>query len=114
MNPLEYIAVMTMALGGMALVGYTISRITSLVKFRMERKYSVSTDDTQQLLQHLKDMQNWRIKAEKRIQTLEQIVTDEDALQQLGAYKQPLLNKNDDIDGESQSGTVPNHLRKRS
>ena len=105
---------MAMAAGAFMLVGFTVSKISSLIKFRMERKYSVSSDDTQQLLHHLKDMQAWRIKAEKRIQTLEQIVTDEDALQQLSAFKQPLLDKNDDIDGESQSGSVPNHLRKRS
>jgi hypothetical protein len=114
MDPVELFAILALSAGGFMLVGYTISKISSLIKFRMERKYSVSTEDTQQLLHHLKDMQAWRIKAEKRIQTLEQIVTDEDALQQLSAFKQPLLNKDVDIDGESQSGTVPNQLRNRS
>jgi len=114
MGPLEVFLTLALVGGGIALAGFTISTIASLIKFRIERRYGGSSEENQKLQQHLKEMQTWRIKAEKRMQNLEQIVTDEDALQQLSAFKQPLLDTNESDDNISQSGTVPNHLRKRS
>jgi len=113
MNPPEFFAIITMVIGGMALAGFTIHRITELIRYKMERKYAASTIDVDHLVKQNQELVQWRIKAEKRLQVLEEIVAEEGDRYLLGESREPLLGKVAK-QGESPTSTVPNQLRDRS
>ncbi len=113
MNPPEFLAIITMAIGGMALAGFTIHRITELIRFKMERKYSGNSPEVGQIIKQNQELVQWRIKAEKRLQVLEEIVADESDRLLLGNTREPLLG-NGVKEDESPASTVPNQLRNRS
>jgi hypothetical protein len=113
MNPPEFFLIMTTVIGGMALGGFMIHRITELFRIRIERKHSGKSPELDQVIKQNNELVQWRIKAEKRLQVLEEIVADESDRQLLGESREPLLG-NVAKQGESPSSTVPNQLRDRS
>lgn len=113
MNPPEFFLIMTTVIGGMALGGFFIHRITELIRLRMERKHSGSSPELEHLAKQNQELVQWRIKAEKRLQVLEEIVAEEGDRHLLGESREPLLG-NVAKQGETPSSTVPNHLRDRS
>ena len=113
MNPPEFFLIMTTIIGGMALGGFFIHRVTELIRLRMERKYVGKTPDMEQIVKQNQELIQWRIKAEKRLQVLEEIVAEEGDRHLLGEPREPLLGKMVK-EGEASPSTVPNQLRERS
>jgi hypothetical protein len=113
MMPLEYFLVMTTIIGGLTLGGFLIHRITELIRIKMERNQSGKTPELEYILKQNQELVQWRIKAEKRLQVLEEIVADEGDRHLLGVSREPFLSKVVKQE-ESVSSTVPNQLRDRS
>ncbi len=111
MNEYEMLTVLAALVSGVGLTGFVIHRITALIRIRMERKYNLLTPDQIKELQNLKDLQAWRIRAEKRLQHLEEIVADE---QEPSTRHQNLLDAKQGDDLADVSRPVPNQLRNRS
>ncbi len=104
---------MTTVIGGMALCVFLIHRVTELIKFKMDRKYSGKSPELDQVIKQNQELVQWRIKAEKRLRALEGIVAEEGDRYLLGESREPLLGKVAKQD-ELPASTVPNHLRDRS
>ncbi len=104
---------MTTVIGGMALGGFVIHRITELIRLRMERKHPGMSPEMDQLAKQHQELVQWRIKAEKRLQVLEEIVAEEGDRNLLREPSEPLLSKAVRQE-EAPPSTVPNHLRDRS
>ncbi len=104
---------MTTVIGGLALGGFMIHRITELIRIKMERNQSGKSPELEQILKQNQELVQWRIKAEKRLQVIEEIVADEGDRHLLGASREPLVGKVVKQE-ESLSSTVPNLLRDRS
>jgi hypothetical protein len=113
MNPPEFFLIMTTVIGGMALGGFFIHRVTELIRLKMERKNAEKSPDVDLLIKQNQELVQWRIKAEKRLQVLEEIVADEGDRHLLGESREPLLGSSVKGD-DSTSSTVPNQLRNRS
>jgi hypothetical protein len=79
----------------------------------MERKHSGKLPEVEQIIKQNQELVQWRIKAEKRLQVLEEIVADENDRHLLGSKREPLLG-NGVKEDESPASTVPNQLRNRS
>lgn len=111
MNEVEFFVVLAAMLSGVGLIGFFIHRVTSLIRIRMERKYNLLSPDQIKELQNLKDLQTWRIRAEKRLQHLEEIASDD---HDPTGRRQPLLDPKREDDLDDLSRAVPNQLRNRS
>ena len=112
MFPTEFFAIITMVIGGMSLAGFTIHRITDLIRFRMERKYSGKTPELEQVMKQNQELVQWRIKAEKRIQSLEAIAAQDGGQKPLLSQPDTLMDLFEEQD-ERQPRSVPNQLRNR-
>jgi hypothetical protein len=109
----EFFLVMTTVIGGFALGGFLIHRITELIRFRMERKHINVSPELDHITKQNQELVQWRIKAEKRLQALEEIAAEEGDRHVLVGTKEPLLDTMVK-DGESYTSRVPNQLRDRS
>lgn len=104
---------MTAMIGGLAMTGFLIHRVTELVRLKMERKQAGKSPEIDHLIKQNQELVQWRIKAEKRLQALEEIAADDNDRKLLEEGREPLLAKSVKED-ESAPSSVPNQLRQRS
>lgn len=104
---------MTAMIGGFAMAGFFIHKVTELIRLRMERKYGDKSMELDHLVKQNQELVQWRIKAEKRLQVLEEIAAEDTDRKLLEEGREPLLGKAVQDDESSQS-KVPNQLRQRS
>lgn len=107
MQPPEFFLAVIAILSFTGLSAFVIGRITGLIKLRLEKKSQPLSEDELAALRQFKTMQNWQIRAEKRLQNLEEIASDnsDDGV--------PLLDKLPELD-DLTNRPVPNQLRTRS
>lgn len=113
MNPPEFFFVMTAMIGGFAMAGFFIHKVTELIRLRMERKHAGNSPELEHLAKQNQELVQWRIKAEKRLQVLEEIAAEDNDRKLLAEGREPLLGKSVEED-ESSTSKVPNQLRQRS
>jgi hypothetical protein len=87
---------------------FFVHRITSLARFRMERKYGSASPEQ---LEQLNALKEWKTKAEHRLRVLEQIVSEEDLPSQ--DEIKPLIETQmmDHSEPNSNASRIPNQLR---
>lgn len=113
MNPPEFFFVMTAMIGGFAMAGFFIHKVTELIRLRMERKHGDKSPELDHLMKQNQELVQWRIKAEKRLQVLEEIAAVENDRKLMSEGREPLLGKTVQEEDPSTS-KVPNQLRQRS
>lgn len=113
MNPPEFFLVMTAMIGGLAMAGFFIHKVTELIRLRMERKHVGKSPELDQLAKQNQELVQWRVKAEKRLQVLEEIAAEGNDRKLLSEGREPLLGKTVKEE-DSSTSKVPNQLRQRS
>jgi hypothetical protein len=86
---------------------FFVHRLTSLARFKMERKYGSVTPEQ---LDQLNALREWKTKAEQRLRVLEQIVSEEDLPSD---EIKPLIETQimDHSEPNPKASRIPNQLR---